>query len=84
MMYSLLHLQHPDYDFSGDGFPNDIAVLELKSALEFSDSINKIEMADEGEGNFAGDKCVISGWGLTNAGKCITFKRTNVLKILYS
>ncbi|CAC5399727.1 Chymotrypsin-like serine proteinase,Trypsin delta [Mytilus coruscus] len=56
---------HPDYDGFGDGFPNDIAVLELESALPFSSSIAKIEMADD-EGDFAGDKCMITGWGLTN------------------
>ena len=55
--------QNPDYDGGANGFPNDIAVLELKSPLEFGSKIDKIDMADSDTGDFAGDKCDLSGWG---------------------
>jgi hypothetical protein len=43
--------------------------MELENPLEFNNRIDKIQMADSDQGDFAGDKCDISGWGLTQGGK---------------
>ncbi|XP_071120167.1 chymotrypsin-like serine proteinase [Mytilus edulis] len=63
-------IMHPQYSAVGaDGYPNDIALLELSSALTLTNggSVNKIVLADAGE-NFELKNCNISGWGLTSGG----------------
>lgn len=37
---------HPEYDEEDDS--NDIAVIELKTALKFSSSLGKIDLVEEG------------------------------------
>lgn len=44
-------------------------MIELENPLEFNNRIDKIQMPDSDQGDFAGDKCDISGWGLTRGGK---------------
>ena len=52
--------------------PNDICVLKMKSAISMNDYVQTIDLADIGD--FAGQNCVISGWGLTGQYKymCVT------------
>ncbi|XP_076437589.1 chymotrypsin-like serine proteinase [Babylonia areolata] len=58
---------HPDYDGRGDGFPNDIAVLDLDRPLQSSSHVSTNHaFAGPSSGNFAGQKCTLSGWGRTS------------------
>ncbi|XP_061398819.1 transmembrane protease serine 2-like [Musca vetustissima] len=49
---------HPGYEVY-----NDLALLELEEELEYSETIQPVELADEEVP--AGEEVVISGWGLT-------------------
>lgn len=69
--FQYIGTQHPDWDPIGDGFPNDVAVIELENPLEFNNKIDKIQLPDSDQGDFDGDKCDISGWGLTQGGRCL-------------
>jgi secreted trypsin-like serine protease len=55
---------HPDYsDSSLRGFPNDVAVLKF-SAQSTNANFSPITLASSSDGTFAGQSCVITGWGL--------------------
>ena len=59
-------LQHPEWSNSGFlGFPNDIAVVRLRSAANTgSPFISTVPLAETGD--FIGSSCIISGWGRTS------------------
>jgi elastase-2 len=48
------------------GYPNDIAVLHF-SSIPTNANTAYIAMASSGSGNFAGQSCVITGWGRTSS-----------------
>lgn len=59
----LLFSKHASYNRGSGTYPNDIAVLKLY--LEGRDtSRNSISVASSSD-QFAGERCVISGWGQT-------------------
>jgi len=60
-----LATRHPNYNGNANGYPNDVAVLGF-SSIATNANINYITLASSGD--FAGASCVISGWGLTQAG----------------
>jgi len=59
-------IRHSGY-VSGGGYPNDIAVLHF-SNIGTNGNIGYIGMATSSDSNFAGSRCVITGWGRTNIG----------------
>lgn len=58
--------RHPNYS-TANGYPNDIAVLGF-AAISTNSNIGFIALATSSDGNYAGASCVITGWGLTQAG----------------
>jgi len=74
---------HPGYQGSGDGYPNDIAVLHLSSPLTFNSHVKKARFANTGSGDFLGQTCTLSGWGLTSGGGsgANTLQRVNLTVI---
>jgi len=61
--------QHEDYNDNSGTYANDIAVLTLATAPDTSsDNIAIIDVAVGSDGDFAGDTCQISGWGVTQTG----------------
>ena len=64
-----MYLQHPNYNGNGDGYPNDIALLELSSSLQLgTNTVDKIRLAQPRDGDMAGQRCWLSGWGRTSGG----------------
>lgn len=52
---------HPDYS----GWDGDIAIMYLRSALTFSDSISPIQLPEDGQLFADGTDAVVIGWGHT-------------------
>jgi hypothetical protein len=60
--------RHPDYVESGVlGYPNDIAVLGFV-AVSYNSNLQPISLSTSADGNYAGDLCTITGWGLLSGG----------------
>lgn len=57
---------HPDWQSSGPGFPNDIAVLAFSDSLTLGTNVAVANMPS-GNSDFAGSQCVLSGWGRTGS-----------------
>ncbi|ELU14251.1 hypothetical protein CAPTEDRAFT_220869 [Capitella teleta] len=58
---------HSDYCSTCDGFPNDIAVLTWEDPIDFEQpDVGVARLPDNDDNDFAGDTCVISGWGRTS------------------
>jgi len=62
--------QHPDYNRGRGAFPNDVALLRLKTAADLSGANKAVALASASD-NFDGQICVVSGWGHTEEGKTI-------------
>jgi len=62
-------MQHEDYDASGNDF--DIAIIRLpgKKKLTFNNNKRVKPVCLPSEAAAADDRCVVTGWGLTSAGK---------------
>jgi secreted trypsin-like serine protease len=59
--------RHPDFVNNGNlGFPNDVSVLSF-SAVQTNANLQPISVATAAAGDFAGDRCTITGWGKTSA-----------------
>ena len=59
-----------------NGFPNDIALIEVNNPMDLSGSFAKpIKMANAGQ-DFQGSTCYITGWGLTS----MPGERANILQ----
>lgn len=57
---------HPGWGKSNEGpYDNDIAILELEEAFEFSNKTEPIELIGKNEVLRVGDTNVVSGWGWT-------------------
>jgi secreted trypsin-like serine protease len=59
-----LATRHPNYSATGNGYPNDIAVLGFAS-IATNTNVGYITMSTASDGLYAGTSCVITGWGLT-------------------
>ena len=58
--------QHPEYQNSGDGFPNDIAILKLSSSVSVGNGKAELVPLAQQDLSFLGNPdCWISGWGRT-------------------
>ncbi|XP_071050965.1 transmembrane protease serine 9-like [Onthophagus taurus] len=53
---------HPNYNYKT--FQNDVAILRIESLGEFTNYVNKIELARTTPS--VGTRCVVSGWGKTS------------------
>jgi secreted trypsin-like serine protease len=61
--------RHPNYSNNGNqGFPNDIAVLRFAN-VPTNANTGYVTMAASNAGNYAGQNCIITGWGRT-CGNC--------------
>ncbi|CAH1781354.1 unnamed protein product [Owenia fusiformis] len=63
-------IQHEDFIQDGSvGFPNDIALLNLSSPITI-DAATKavVPLPPNNQTTFAGQRCIITGWGDTSAG----------------
>ena len=59
----LLIFQHPDYGTGEGGFPNDIALIKLRTPADLSNKyVDTIAIGDKND-DFVGDECWITGWG---------------------
>lgn len=59
---------HPDFINNPDsGYPNDLAVL-IFGSIASNSNIGFVSMAQVSDGDYTGSSCVITGWGLTQAG----------------
>jgi secreted trypsin-like serine protease len=59
--------RHPDFVNNGNqGFPNDVSVLSF-NAISTNANLQPITVAPASAGDFAGDRCTITGWGKTSA-----------------
>ncbi|XP_045199094.2 chymotrypsinogen A-like [Mercenaria mercenaria] len=65
-VYDVAVIKHPDYVHQGSGaFPNNIALLKLKTRMDFNTYGHiAISLAASGQ-TFEWDTCTITGWGLT-------------------
>merc|ERR1711976_413752 len=54
---------HPDWDASGDGFPNDIALLRLEFGVEMSEFVGVVPLAPSSATEADYSNCIITGWG---------------------
>jgi secreted trypsin-like serine protease len=62
-------VRHPNYSNNGNtGFPNDIATMRFAN-IPTNANTNYATMAAANAGNYAGQSCVITGWGRT-CGNC--------------
>lgn len=61
---------HPHFDHLR--FENDIALIELRSRVKYSDNIQPICLPSQDE-DFTGKFAMVSGWGRTNFGKLTLF-----------
>lgn len=55
---------HPDYQDVGGIADNDIAVVRVSPAFDFSETTQSINITDKEP--VAGDNATVSGWGLTS------------------
>ncbi|OWF43505.1 fibrinolytic enzyme, isozyme C-like [Mizuhopecten yessoensis] len=61
-------IMHPQYDNSGAGFPNDIAVLRLSRSVSTADKTAQIvQLPGENMSFLDNPDCWITGWGKTDA-----------------
>ncbi|XP_033761350.1 LOW QUALITY PROTEIN: fibrinolytic enzyme, isozyme C-like [Pecten maximus] len=61
-------IMHPEYDNSGAGFPNDIAILKLSQSFSLADkTVDLVELPGETMGFLDNPDCWITGWGKTDA-----------------
>jgi len=61
---------HPNYSNNGAvGYPNDVATLYF-ALIPNNPNINPVGMAPFNAGDYAGQNCVITGWGLTCGSGC--------------
>lgn len=58
--------RHPQWIPNGYGFPNDVAVIGFLPVL-LNSNLSPIVMANASSGDFAGQSCIITGWGRTAA-----------------
>ncbi|KAK7093959.1 chymotrypsin-like serine proteinase [Littorina saxatilis] len=82
--YLSSYTNHPSYNGNANGFPNDIAVMRLSSALSFNNYVNKITFATSG--TFAGQSCKLSGWGRLVGGGATanTLQKVNMTALSHS
>merc|ERR1711893_13651 len=56
-------INHPNYGQGSGAFPNDISLIQLSTAIDMSNPfVSAINLA-EGSQDYAGQRCIISGWG---------------------
>jgi len=61
--------QHENYNDGSGSYANDIAFLYLASSADLSSpNVAAIPIARSGDGDFTGENCDISGWGVTQTG----------------
>jgi len=64
-------VRHGSFVNNGNsGYPNDIAVLHF-SNIPTNGNTGYVGMAASSAGNYAGQSCVITGWGRTSAGSAL-------------
>jgi secreted trypsin-like serine protease len=68
-------VRHPNYSANG-GYPNDIATIRWAANIPTNGNTGYATMATTGDSNFAGQSCVITGWGRTNIGTSGTLPTT--------
>lgn len=59
-------IRHPDYN--SQTFDNDICLLQLPSAVNFTDYIRPVCLAASGSVFNAGTDCWVTGWGNIQSG----------------
>lgn len=59
----LIYLKHPEWDASGSGFPNDVALLRLIQNVAMNEFVAPISLAPAEATNDDYSECVITGWG---------------------
>merc|ERR1712033_77627 len=60
-------IQHPSWGPNDNGFPNDIALIELKTTADLSGPFAKaVKLADNGADFLDNENCWITGWGKLN------------------
>ena len=57
--------QHEQYNNQAASFANDIAILTLQTAINIGGNIAAAQLPPNNNDDFAGDNCVITGWGRT-------------------
>ena len=75
-------IEHPNYDVST--FDYDLSVLTLFQPLEFSDSIQPINLPSNNQKLQAGERTLVSGWGFieANIGKTEDYLRAVTVPII--
>ena len=59
-------IRHPDYNFNANGFPNDLALVQLEKEADLSTKYAKpIALPNPGDDFFGNNDCWIVGWGAT-------------------
>jgi len=67
--------RHPNYS-SGGGYPNDIATFRWTTNTPTNGNTNYATIPAANGPNYAGQNCIISGWGRTNVGTSGTLPTT--------
>lgn len=67
---NILTIQHENYNGNGAGFPNDIALLKVRTPINLNSKAVAIDLATMGMDFVGNNNCWITGWGLTQ-GKCL-------------
>ena len=67
-IYTIIYLQHEDYNDGSGSYANDISVLYMASSADTGHSdIATIDICRASDGDWADTLCVISGWGTTES-----------------
>ncbi|CAG0880138.1 unnamed protein product [Cyprideis torosa] len=69
---------HPDFRAFGRRIENDIALLKLKTDINFNDYVQPACLPDNNDNQFEGQTVTVSGWGATKEGG----KSSNILQTL--
>nr|KAG5695068.1 hypothetical protein BaRGS_032561 [Batillaria attramentaria] len=78
------YTRHPNYNGNAAGYPNDIACMKTSSTISFNSHVSAISF-DNG-GSWAGQSCVLSGWGRLTGGGSLpnTLQKVSITKITNS
>ena len=64
-MFVFHKLQHEEYNQGVYAFSNDVAILNFATTIVIGGDVQVLTLPANNNNNYAGDTCVISGWGRT-------------------
>lgn len=69
----ILHvISHKEYKAMSNGYENDIALIQLKKKLSFSQNVSPVKLPSVDDTFDSSSECWITGWGNVGNGKFCT------------